>query len=83
MAQPVAALQHERGIFSRRPNAAVPTLQGMDKSNIAFALITAILGVYIAVALVLSRVSAKRGSAKGGRARSKQKRNGPWTSFSS
>jgi hypothetical protein len=50
----------------------------MDKSNIAFALITAILGIYIAVALVLSRVSSRRG-----RARYKQKRNGPWTSFSS
>jgi hypothetical protein len=50
----------------------------MDKSNIAFALITTILAVYIAVALVLSRVSRK-----GGRARNKHKRNGPWTSFSS
>jgi hypothetical protein len=80
MAEPVAALQHERGIFSRCANATVPTLQGMDRSNIAFALITAILGMYIAVALVLSRVSAKR-EARGGRARSKQKRNGPWTSF--
>jgi hypothetical protein len=28
----------------------------MDKSNIAFALITVILGIYIAVALLLSRV---------------------------
>jgi len=28
----------------------------MDKSNIAFALISAILGIYIAVALLLSRV---------------------------
>ena len=44
MAEPVAALQHGRGVFSRRANAAVPTLQGMDKSNIAFALITAIPG---------------------------------------
>jgi hypothetical protein len=50
----------------------------MDKSNIAFALITAILGVYIAVALVLSRISGRSG-----RLRSKHKRNGPWTSFSS
>jgi len=82
MAEPVAALQHRRGVFSRRANAAVPTLQGMDKSNIAFALITAILAIYIAVALVLSRVSGKRDST-GGRARNKHKRNGPWTSFSS
>jgi hypothetical protein len=50
----------------------------MDKSNIAFALITAILGVYIAVALVLSRMAGK-----GSRARNKHKRSGPWTSFSS
>ena len=50
----------------------------MDKSNIAFALITGILAVYIAVALVLSRVSSR-----GGRARSKHKRSSPWTSFSS
>jgi hypothetical protein len=50
----------------------------MDKSNIAFALITAILGVYIAVALVLSRMAGKAG-----RMRNKQKRSGPWTSFSS
>jgi hypothetical protein len=28
----------------------------MDKSNIAFALITVILGIYISVALLLSRV---------------------------
>jgi hypothetical protein len=41
----------------------------MDKSNIAFALITAILGVYIAVALALSRL------------RTKQKRTPPWTSY--
>jgi hypothetical protein len=45
----------------------------MDKSNIAFALITSILGVYIAVALVLSRVAGKR----------KHTRSGPWTSSSS
>ena len=49
----------------------------MDKSNIAFALVTTILGLYIAVALVLSRVAGR-----GGRPR-KHKRNGPWTSFSS
>jgi hypothetical protein len=83
MAEPVAALQHGPGVFSRRANAAVPTLQGMDKSNIAFALITAILAVYITVALVLSRVSGKRESTSGGRARNKHKKNGPWTSFSS
>jgi hypothetical protein len=82
MAESVVALQHEHGVFSRRTNAAVPTLQGMDKLNIAFALITAILGVYIAVALVLSRMSANR-KASGGRARNKRKRTGPWTSFSS
>jgi hypothetical protein len=50
----------------------------MDKSNIAFALITAILALYVAVALVLSRVSRA-----GRRARNKSKRSGPWTSFSS
>ena len=52
----------------------------MDKSNIAFALVTALLGLYIAVALVLSRVSGK---GRGRRLRTKHKRNGPWTSFSS
>jgi len=41
----------------------------MDKSNIAFALITAILGLYITVALVLSRLRARH------------KRNAPWTSY--
>ena len=50
----------------------------MDKSNIAFAVITAILGVYIAVALVLSRMAGRAA-----RLRAKHKRNGPWTSFSS
>jgi hypothetical protein len=49
----------------------------MDKSNIAFALITAILGVYIAVALVLSRMAGRAARLR------KQKRSGPWTSFSS
>jgi len=78
MAQPVAALQHRRDVFSRRANAAVPTLQGMDESNIAFALITAVLATYTTVALVLSRLFGK-----GGRARNKHKRNSPWTSFSS
>jgi hypothetical protein len=47
----------------------------MEKTNIAFALITAILGIYIAAALLLSRV---RGARTG-----KQKRNRPWTPFSS
>jgi len=32
----------------------------MDKSNIAFALITTILGLYISVALLLSRARASR-----------------------
>jgi hypothetical protein len=32
----------------------------MDKSNIAFALISVILGIYIAVALLLSRVRRSR-----------------------
>jgi hypothetical protein len=32
----------------------------MDKSNLAFALVTTILGVYIAVALVLSRIRNKQ-----------------------
>jgi hypothetical protein len=52
----------------------------MDKSNIAFALITGFLGVYIAVALLFSRVAGKD---RGGRLRNKHKRSGPWTSFSS
>ena len=50
----------------------------MDKSNIAFALVTGLLGVYIAVALLLSRRAGKSG-----RLRNKHKRSGPWTSFSS
>ena len=49
----------------------------MDKTNIAFALIMAILGIYIAVALVLSRMAGRAARLR------KQKRNGPWTSFSS
>jgi hypothetical protein len=38
----------------------------MEKSNIAFALITVILGIYIATALLLSRVqgSGRRGAAE-------------------
>jgi len=50
----------------------------MDKLNIALALITTILGVYIAVALLLSRRAGKRT-----RLRNKHKGTGPWTSFSS
>jgi len=46
-------------VFSRRLNAPIPTLHGMDKSNIAFALVTTVVGVYIAVALVLSRIRNK------------------------
>jgi hypothetical protein len=34
----------------------------MDKSNIAFALLSVILGLYISVALLLSRVRGSRGS---------------------
>jgi hypothetical protein len=49
----------------------------METSNIAFALITGILGVYIAVALVLSRLAGRAARLR------KLKRNGPWTSFSS
>ncbi|MDB6107260.1 MAG: hypothetical protein JWO52_7259 [Gammaproteobacteria bacterium] len=38
----------------------------MDKSNIAFALISVILGIYIAVALLLSRLTgAKRRYSSG------------------
>jgi hypothetical protein len=56
----------------------------MQKTNIAFALITVILGMYIAVALLLSRARESR-LHKRGRHRQpqhKQKRNRPWTSFS-
>ena len=77
MAELEPSAERSRGVFSRRLNAVVPTLHGMDKSNIAFALITAILGVYIAVALVLSRMAGRAARLR------KQKRNGPWTSFSS
>jgi len=56
----------------------------MDKSNIAFALITGLLGVYIAVALLLSRMAGKGNKGKGGgRLRNKHQRSGSWTSFSS
>lgn len=57
----------------------------MEKSNIAFALITVILGIYISVALLLSRVrqSQMDKTARHREAEHKQKRNRPWTSFSS
>jgi hypothetical protein len=57
----------------------------MEKSNIAFALITVILGIYIAVALLLSRVrrSQMHKTGRHPEAGHKQKRNRPWTSFSS
>ena len=51
----------------------------MDKSNIAFALITVILGIYISVALLLSRAQG-RGRRAG---KNQRKRSRPWTSFSS
>jgi len=63
----------------------------MDKSNIAFGLIIAIIGLYIVVALLLSRVRESR-SAKTERrkpadpkrkAEPNHKGSGPWTSFSS
>jgi hypothetical protein len=43
----------------------------MEKSNIAFALVTAILGIYIAVALLLSRV---RGNSRNHAANRKHER---------
>ena len=57
----------------------------MEKSNIAFGLITAILGIYISIALLLSRVrqSQMNKTARHGEAEHKQKRNRSWTSFSS
>ena len=63
----------------------------MDKSNIAIALITGLLAVYIAVALVLSRVHKSRLAKTKRRSQAdphrvtdpKHKRSGPWTSFSS
>jgi hypothetical protein len=58
----------------------------MDKSNIAFALITVLLGIYISVALLLSRVRETR-MTKTGRCKradpNHKKGSGPWTSFSS
>jgi hypothetical protein len=57
----------------------------MEKSNIAFGLITAILGIYISVALLLSRARQTRmhKTARHREAEHKQKRNRSWTSFSS
>ena len=58
----------------------------MDKSNIAFALITAILGIYICVALLLSRVRESQMHKTRYRRQAdpkENKRSGSWTSFSS
>lgn len=58
----------------------------MDKSNIAFALITAILGIYISVALLLSRVRESQMHKTRYRRQADpedNKRSGSWTSFSS
>jgi hypothetical protein len=58
----------------------------MDKSNIAFAVITTVLGIYISVALLLSRVRESRTDKTRRRllAESKdKKRSGSWTSFTS
>jgi hypothetical protein len=41
-------------VYYRPPQCGAVNV--MDKSNIAFALISVILGIYIAVALLLSRV---------------------------
>jgi hypothetical protein len=93
MVTSAAALQRvkgARGAFSH----GVLTRQSlhssaMDKSNVAFALITAILGIYISVALVLSRVRASRGykTRRLQQADDKpvdtHKRRGTWTSYSS
>jgi len=55
----------------------------MDKSNIAFALITAILGIYIAIALLLSRVQTNKTRRRLQVGAKDNKRSGSWTSFSS
>jgi hypothetical protein len=58
----------------------------MDKSNIAFAVITTILGIYISVALLLSRVRESRMEKTRRRMQAEakdNKRSGSWTSFSS
>ncbi len=49
----------------------------MENSNIALALLTVILGTYIAVALVLSRLAGRAARLRN------QKRSRPWTSYSS
>jgi hypothetical protein len=53
----------------------------MDKSNIAFALVNGILGLYILVALVLSRVrhSGIDKTARRQRADDEAKRSRSWT----
>jgi hypothetical protein len=53
----------------------------MDKSNIAFALVNAILGIYILVALVLSRVRESRMYKTGPQSRVNDESKGsrPWT----
>jgi hypothetical protein len=58
----------------------------MDKSNIAFAVITTVLGIYISVALLLSRVRESRTDKTRRRllAEAKdKKRSSSWTSFTS
>jgi hypothetical protein len=58
----------------------------MDKSNIAFAVITTVLGIYIFVALVLSRVRESRTNKTRLRLQAEakdNKRSGSWTSFTS
>ena len=55
----------------------------MDKSNIAFAVLTVILGVYISTALWLSRTKRQRGADQQQAISIARKRNRPWTSFSS
>jgi hypothetical protein len=58
----------------------------MDKSNIAFAVITSILGIYISVALLLSRVRESRMDKTRYRRQAEakdNKRSGSWTSFTS
>jgi hypothetical protein len=58
----------------------------MDKSNIAFAVITTILGIYISVALLLSRVRESRMDKTRRRMQAEAKdntRSRSWTSFSS
>jgi len=49
----------------------------MDKSNIAFALITAILAVYIAVALVLSRMAGNGSRSRNKHPNTSARRSSP------